>query len=180
MSRTSLREAKLATTQHNALQLNVGFLLKQRTGYSRSLDVFERHAAISADVIVGSLTGSVRLTRTSPGIYVTGKFNAEREGECSRCLVNTPLHSAVEISELYEYPPTAGAEFVITEDAVLDLAPLLRELLLLDEPARVLCRPDCAGLCPVCGKDRNYDTCDCEPETIDPRLGVLRTLLDQA
>ena len=42
-----------------------------------------------------------------------------------------------------------------------------------------LCRPDCQGLCPVCGKDRNVDPCQCQVEWVDPRLAVLKTLVDR-
>jgi len=62
-------------------------------------------------------------------------------------------------------------------DHVLDLAEMLREQFYLALPMRPLCRPDCQGLCPSCGIDRNVDTCQCKTEWIDPRLSVLKTLV---
>jgi uncharacterized protein len=44
-------------------------------------------------------------------------------------------------------------------------------------PLRVLCREDCAGLCPTCGTDLNHDTCSCVTETVDERWSALRDLL---
>jgi len=43
----------------------------------------------------------------------------------------------------------------------------------------VLCRPDCAGLCPECGQNLNEGVCDCARDTIDPRLAVLRSMLGE-
>ena len=54
---------------------------------------------------------------------------------------------------------------------------MLREQFYLALPMQPLCRPDCQGLCPSCGIDRNVDTCQCKTEWIDPRLSVLKTLV---
>jgi uncharacterized protein len=61
----------------------------------------------------------------------------------------------------------------------LDLAEVAREQVVLDLPLRVTCRPDCAGLCPGCGADRNEGPCGCGKagrEDVDPRLAVLAEL----
>ena len=58
----------------------------------------------------------------------------------------------------------------------LDLRPVVRELVLLDAPSTPLCRPDCAGLCPTCGVDRNSQACQCEPPPVDPRWSALDAL----
>jgi uncharacterized protein len=42
-----------------------------------------------------------------------------------------------------------------------------------------LCRPDCQGLCPVCGKDRNVESCQCQTEWVDPRLSGLKALANR-
>ena len=62
-------------------------------------------------------------------------------------------------------------------DHVLDLAEMLREQFYLALPMQPLCRPDCQGLCPTCGIDRNVETCQCKTEWMDPRLSVLKTLV---
>ena len=68
-------------------------------------------------------------------------------------------------------------EYVVIEDGILDLDELIRSDLLLELPAKVLCRPDCKGLCVVCGKNLNFDSCECNKKEIDPRLQILGTLL---
>ena len=72
---------------------------------------------------------------------------------------------------------TDNDEYVVCEDGVLELDELIRSDLLLELPAKVLCSPDCKGLCPVCGKNRNFDSCECDKKEIDPRLQVLGQLL---
>ncbi len=62
-------------------------------------------------------------------------------------------------------------------DHVLDLADMLREQFYLALPMRPLCRPDCRGLCPSCGIDRNVDTCQCQTDWVDPRLSGLKALV---
>ena len=68
--------------------------------------------------------------------------------------------------------------YVVGENGYIDLAPLVRELAMLDMPMQPLCRPDCHGLCMTCGQNLNEKDCDCETEEIDPRLVALRDLLD--
>ena len=58
----------------------------------------------------------------------------------------------------------------------LDLQPLARDAVLLNLPQVPLCREDCAGLCPVCGADRNDEPCGCEVEAGDPRWATLDAL----
>ena len=65
------------------------------------------------------------------------------------------------------------------KDVRMDLTDALRESLLLAIPARVLCKPDCKGICPVCGADRNVTDCHCDTRSIDPRLEALKALLEK-
>lgn len=55
----------------------------------------------------------------------------------------------------------------------------LTELLEEEFPFRILCREDCAGLCPRCGKDLNEGSCQCESDEIDPRLAPLKDILEK-
>jgi uncharacterized protein len=63
----------------------------------------------------------------------------------------------------------------LTDHHELDLETLVREAIQLSEPIAPLCRPDCRGLCPECGEDRNNGPHDHGPEALDPRLEALRT-----
>lgn len=68
---------------------------------------------------------------------------------------------------------------VLEEDGSLDLDCLLTEDILLALPTKFLCREDCRGLCPTCGKNLNDGPCGCSQHQIDPRLEVLKQLIDK-
>ncbi|MCI1966508.1 MAG: DUF177 domain-containing protein [Oscillospiraceae bacterium] len=67
--------------------------------------------------------------------------------------------------------------FIEVRDEQLDLDELLREDILLELPTKFLCRKDCRGLCPTCGKNLNEGPCGCSNHSTDPRLEVLEKLL---
>lgn len=68
--------------------------------------------------------------------------------------------------------------YIVAENDRLDLDALLREDILLELPTRFLCRTDCKGLCPQCGQNLNQGTCQCVSRQTDPRLAVLKQLID--
>ena len=70
-------------------------------------------------------------------------------------------------------------EYAVIEDGKLDLEELVSEELLLSFPMRFLCREDCQGLCPKCGKPRRLGDCGCPTFEPDPRLAVLKQLFDK-
>jgi uncharacterized protein len=69
---------------------------------------------------------------------------------------------------------------VTYDEPRIDLAPLVREQCYLAIPMKPLCRPDCQGLCPHCGTNRNVAECTCESQWEDPRLAGLKSLLKDA
>lgn len=70
-------------------------------------------------------------------------------------------------------------DYVVVTDGFLDVDEQLLEILALDFPAKIVCREDCAGLCPRCGKDLNEGPCTCTHKEIDPRLAPLAALLER-
>jgi uncharacterized protein len=66
---------------------------------------------------------------------------------------------------------------VIDSHHIMDLAETIRQHLLLALPIHPLCRPDCAGICPICGAARNREPCSCQAEPVDPRWAALASLL---
>ena len=67
-------------------------------------------------------------------------------------------------------------DYIVVENNVLDLDELVNEECQLFLPAKMLCKEDCKGLCQKCGKNLNYEKCECAKE-IDPRLAALSDLL---
>jgi uncharacterized protein len=68
---------------------------------------------------------------------------------------------------------------ILPEDMHIDLAPLVREYMLLNIPINALCKEDCKGLCPICGENLNRNPHQHDEEEIDPRLSKLKSLLDE-
>jgi uncharacterized protein len=161
------------------LRVNVGFLLAQGAGYQRVIDIDVPRVRLDADLDVDYLKGSLRLSRNSRGILVQGELETDVLTECARCLAPVFYPVEFDLEELFSYPPSTSTVYSVEETGFLDLAPLVREEAILAVPMGVLCRPDCAGLCPHCGQNLNEGTCDCERETIDPRLAILRTRLER-
>ena len=73
-----------------------------------------------------------------------------------------------EVDELYQHDPLEDALEIVGDQ--IDLVPVVREYVLLDLPDAPLCRPDCAGICPKCGADRNLGACDCDTSVARPAL----------
>jgi uncharacterized protein len=173
-----VNETRSRYVNNRVLKLQVGFLLSESVGQSRETEFDVPNLRISDDLMLDNLRGVLRLSRTSRGILVQGTLHAAFKGECGRCLDKTFIELDVPVEELFVYPPRPEAEFSLSDDGILDLAPLLREEIILDTPIGVLCRPDCAGLCPTCGKNLNEGPCDCDRDEVDPRLAALKGLKD--
>jgi uncharacterized protein len=123
-------------------------------------------------------------------IRLQGTWKGEFEVPCARCL--TPVRHSMEGSFDLLFRPlgvdqgssehsinTAETEIGYYEKGGLLLEDVLREQVLLSLPARTLCREDCKGLCPSCGRDLNSETCACDPAPADPRWSALSGLADR-
>ncbi len=117
----------------------------------------------------------VELESLTDGIVVVGGIRVPWVGTCRRCLRPAAGTAEFTVDELYQPTPTDPDAFVLVGDQ-LDLRPMVREAALLDAPANPLCRPDCAGLCPTCGIDRNEGSCSCAAPPADDRWQALEGL----
>jgi uncharacterized protein len=118
------------------------------------------------------------------GAHVRGRLGAPVELNCRRCLEGITRRVGVDLD--LRFDPGIGPEdeedglYALDPDAPeLDLLPALREELLLALPEFPLCRPDCKGICPTCGSNRNEGDCDCRVEQVDPRWDALRQRFPQ-
>jgi uncharacterized protein len=123
-------------------------------------------------------------------VRLVGKVTTELEVACSRCLepFRVPVDSAFDLLflPLADQAEVAGDDdhqlgdddtnSSFYEGESIDLAQVIREQCYLSLPMKPLCRPDCQGLCPVCGTNRNLETCSCQSEWVDPRMEALRRL----
>jgi uncharacterized protein len=127
-------------------------------------------------------------------VHVRGRLSGSVEPECGRCLERYALPIDQELDLFYlprpaEQPDAEEEEVELSDREVvvgyyereqLDLGEAMREQIYLGLPLKRLCREDCRGLCPTCGKNLNAGACGCpapEPPE-DPRLSPLRRLID--
>lgn len=165
----------------NPLLVNAADLLR-RPGSDRELELTMPLAELDVVdptrfVADAEVAVRLKLESMSDGIVVVGELQIPWIGTCRRCLVATAGVGVSEVHELYQRVVTSADAFEIVGDQ-LDLRPAVRELALLDAPATPLCRPDCAGLCPECGANRNDEVCACKPPPADPRWSALAALGD--
>ncbi|MGC2485242.1 MAG: DUF177 domain-containing protein [Acidimicrobiales bacterium] len=116
---------------------------------------------------------TLRVESFSGGIRAKGRVRAPWHGVCRRCSAPVLGLSEVSVNERFVEHPEASDELSYPiENNFIDLAPLVHDAIFLDLPLAPLCRPECAGLCPQCGIDRNEATCDCQAPK-DPRWATL-------
>ena len=170
----------MTTKRTSRLRFNFGFLLEANPGTSRTVELDYPSILLEDEVVLEPLSGAFQAYRNSKGIYVTGKLDSSVEGECARCLAPARMPIEIEMDELFYHPPQTApqGEFAVGEDGFIDLAPLVRQMSLLAIPMQPFCQEDCKGLCADCGQNLNKGNCQCEVDAIDPRLSVLRDLLD--
>ena len=163
------------------MRIDVGQLLKETIGTQADINLSLGSQCLSDDVDVLSIKGTLNLWRTTEGILVRGSLAFDIDLQCVRCLAPVVETLDVELDERFQLPPLPEPDeeqvFAIDADHHIDLAPTLRELVIVSTPMRVLCRHNCEGICPTCGKNLNEGMCDCEVDDIDPRMAALRTLL---
>lgn len=124
------------------------------------------------------------LTKQADRIHVSAVASAQGHFECTRCtdpfdrMIKAPLEvefvpprleADPEDENVHVYDPLAGPSIDITQD--------VRDALALAIPMKHLCKPDCSGLCPTCGKNRNHEDCACElPPEINENWSALKEL----
>ncbi len=169
----------MSSKKLSTLRFNFGFLLEADLGTSREIELDYPVIRIAEDVTLSPLQGVFQATRTSKGIYLQGDLHSAIAVECARCLTEIVLPITIHLDDLVYSDGTAPpGEYSIGDNGILDMAPLVREISLLEIPIQPFCQPACRGLCPHCGQNLNEGPCDCQVEQLDPRLSVLRALLD--
>jgi uncharacterized protein len=121
----------------------------------------------------------VRLESVMEGVLVTGSVEVPVTGQCARCLEPVEDTLELDVQELYAYEgstteATSGEDEVRRiEGDLLDLAPLVRDTVVLTLPLSPTCTPDCAGLCVDCGERLDDLPPDHSHEVVDPRWAGL-------
>jgi uncharacterized protein len=171
------------------MKVSVAPVLKQPMGESVDYKVEEDPIdprGDNAELLEAQITAidaDIKATHTNPGALIQGDARATVAQECARCL--KPLDTPVDARFAEQYYATLNVDTgnampeppldakTIGSDFRIDLTPLIREEVILATPLAPLCRPDCKGLCPVCGLDLNESPHEHEGDT-DERWAALR------
>ena len=121
------------------------------------------------------------VSRASTGTVFEIRFRARLHGPCYRCLGDAVIDIPVNAREYQATSPGDSDELrtPYLEDSKLDLETWARDAIALALPEQILCRDDCAGLCPTCGKDLNVEPHTHDEERLDPRWDALQALRDR-
>lgn len=170
------------------LSYNVADLLRAAPGTSERLVIDEPRLTVAEDlVLTRPVRGQVRLSHSGRGILVRGHLETALAEQCSRCLRPAEARLEVDLDEealpsldLATGLPVDTSEepdiVRLTDHHELDLEPVIRDAISLAEPIAPLCRPDCPGLCRICGQDLATAPDHAHPDDVDPRLAALADL----
>lgn len=124
----------------------------------------------------------LEITRASGATVFELRLGAHLCGPCMRCLAFAEVDVGVSAREFHDPDASPGDE--LRSDYVMDeqlqVGTWARDAIALEIPDQVLCRPDCAGLCPVCGKDLNVEPHEHVEVATDPRWAALEQLRDES
>lgn len=160
------------------MQFNVSQLLREHTGATRSY-ALEQEPPVRQ--------GTARLMRTRDGVLVTVDADVVLEAECSRCTTPFGYPEHISFEEVFYQqvdvvtgarmaPPADEEPFLIDIRHTIDITEAVRQYSEMAAAIQPLCRPDCPGLCPVCGQDLGIEPCDCDRAPIDARWAALAGL----
>ena len=155
------------------MKISVAHLLKEpgaRESFSFALPpeelVHEEYTFLTPVKVEGVLVNNGNT------LGLQGSISGEIQGRCGRCLEPARERFESVFEEALEL------EDFVDEEALIDLNQWAHEYLLLELPVKLLCRANCRGLCPKCGKVLNEGPCNCEKKDVDPRLAALKNFFD--
>ena len=124
---------------------------------------------------------ALTLTRLSSGLMLELALDVRLVGPCVRCLGDAGLDVSVDDRQYQASSPDGDEELrtPYLADDRLDLSAWARDAVALALPDKILCRPDCAGLCPMCGRDLNREPHEHEESEVDERWSKLAELRDR-
>lgn len=148
-------------------------------GASKDIDFsFEPDYSLADDfVLIAPVSFKGVVKNTAGVVSLSGEARFSASVICSRCAEEFQKDFSVEVSHLLtdRLNNDDNGDYIAVENFELDLSALICEDIIFSLPTRFLCREDCKGLCPQCGKNLNEGACDCK-KPVDPRWAALSEL----
>lgn len=138
-----------------------------------STEVDSVHPFVSPVKVQGSVTAKDGFAS------LTAETSFDFSVPCDRCAKQIDRHLSYSFAHtlVRSLENEDDDRFIEVRDEQLNLDELMREDILLELPSKFLCREDCRGICPKCGKNLNDGPCGCEPQSADARFEVLKNLI---
>ncbi len=145
----------------NLYRVNVGFLINAPVGEYREITIENPDFELDEDQTAENLHIDLKISRVQQGILASADCTADLKMECVRCLDEFDQKLKSHFDELFSFHTRENVEAdqYLPENGYMDLKEIIREYLMLEIPMSPLCKPDCKGLCPVCGANLNKETC---------------------
>lgn len=162
------------------MRLNLGFLVSSSIGTSRDFTFEASEIRLGEDMDLFNFEGVIKVTRTPQGLLSQGEFKGSLPMECVRCLTDFEQFIRWEFTELYAFTHDnmTDSGLLMPEDGFIDFEPIMREYAILEMPISPICKPDCKGLCAVCGENMNEVDCGHKKTNEDSPFSALKDLID--
>ncbi|WP_196604914.1 YceD family protein [Pectinatus haikarae] len=116
---------------------------------------------------------------TGVGYHFEGRIDCHRCFVCDHCLEEVAEDQVHAFDEIYKEDVSALQDANLFSGDSIDIADLVRDVVIAGQPISNVCKPDCKGLCPQCGVNLNKSECSCDRTVVDVRLAVLKKLLEK-
>jgi DUF177 domain-containing protein len=154
--------------------------LLEQPGASRTVHIDETVGDLRTELVEvppdQPVVGDLTLESVVEGIYLHGDVRGTMRMRCARCLKEFDTPFDVVVAELVSRDPSEDDDYHLEADDTLDPEPIVRDAVVLEMPFSPLHTPNCKGLCPICGGDRNLGECPGHEE-VDPRWSALEGLV---
>ena len=148
-------------------------------GVSKEIDFsFDPDYSLADDFVLTTPVSFKGVIKNTAGVVsLSGEAQFSASVICCRCAEEFRHDFCVAISHLLtdRLNNEDNGDYIVVENSELDLSELICEDIIFSLPTKLLCREDCKGLCPQCGKNLNEGACDCKKQ-IDPRWAALSEL----
>lgn len=119
----------------------------------------------------------LQVNNTGKSLFAHGVIEADLKASCGRCLENMSYQLKFDYEDEWVFEPQATEEqletsFIFDKDE-FEIDELVLEQIVVNLPMKFICSPECRGLCPVCGTNKNLNQCNCDTHVVDPRLAAL-------
>lgn len=149
--------------------------------YDVNIDLSGIHFKGRTFPISGKEPFSLEVSRAGKTLQISGSTEVRVLIPCDRCLDDVEFTFPISIDEKIKIDGDSGGdtdkdEYYFIDGCILDVDKLISDEIVVALPTKVLCKEDCKGLCTVCGTNLNHGTCDCDTESLDPRMAAIKDI----